>query len=272
MSQFMTIAEVSRLSGISAETIRHYERLGLIHPLRNDQTGYRYYTIVDICLIGKIQTFLQCGFSLKESKEMLNNMDISNMNSFFDERIRELEQQMLESFKRIHGMRRKGRQLSLIESNMGKFSLKTRPAMYLLNTYEDGKVINLPDLEEVHAAWFKRQVFTFPFERWEETGESASLHQIVQYVGLGIEKKDFADSGLEYNELMTEYPEIPCVHTVLAVRNPVETRDKILEIIDNYMMEQGLTQNGDILFETLFLSEADGQAVYYRSVWIPYKH
>ena len=135
MSQMMTIAEVSRLSGISAETIRHYERLGLIHPLRNDQTGYRYYTIVDICLIGKIQTFLQCGFSLKESKEMLNNMDISDMNSFFDDRIRDLELQMLESFKRIHGMRRKGRQLSLIESNMGKFSLKTRPAMYLLNTY-----------------------------------------------------------------------------------------------------------------------------------------
>lgn len=268
----MTIAEVSRLSGISAETIRHYERLGIIHPQRNNQTGYRYYTIVDICLIGKVQAFLQCGFSLKEAKEMIKNTDICDINSFFDDRIKKLEHEMLESFKRIHGMRRKSRQLSLIETNLNKFSFRTRPAMYLLNTYIDGKVIDRPGLEAEHAAWFKRQVFTFPFERWEETGEGLSSRQIVQFVGLGIEKNDFYESGLDFNELMVEYPELPCVHTVLAVRNPIETRNEILGIIDNYMMEHGLKQSGEILFETLFLSESENQPVYYRSVWIPYKY
>ena len=72
MNDRMTIAEASRLSGLSPETIRHYERLGILHPDRNEQTGYRYYSLRDICLLGKIQSFLQCGFSLKEIKRMID--------------------------------------------------------------------------------------------------------------------------------------------------------------------------------------------------------
>ena len=39
----MTIAEVSRAYGISADTLRYYERIGLIPPVPRTKGGVRNY-------------------------------------------------------------------------------------------------------------------------------------------------------------------------------------------------------------------------------------
>ena len=40
----MTIAEVSRKYEISADTLRYYERIGLIHPFPETKVGYETMT------------------------------------------------------------------------------------------------------------------------------------------------------------------------------------------------------------------------------------
>ena len=41
-----TIGELAKILGITAETIRYYERKGIIAPIHDQETGYRYYTIL----------------------------------------------------------------------------------------------------------------------------------------------------------------------------------------------------------------------------------
>lgn len=43
----MTIAEVSKKYGISADTLRYYERIGMIPPVTRNQSGFRDYTEED---------------------------------------------------------------------------------------------------------------------------------------------------------------------------------------------------------------------------------
>ena len=40
----MTIAEVSRKMDISADTLRYYERIGLIPPVKRSKSGIRDYS------------------------------------------------------------------------------------------------------------------------------------------------------------------------------------------------------------------------------------
>ena len=40
----MTIAEVSRKYGLSADTLRYYERIGLIPHVNRNKSGIRNYT------------------------------------------------------------------------------------------------------------------------------------------------------------------------------------------------------------------------------------
>ena len=42
-----TISEMASLLGVTTHTLRYYEKMGLIRPEVNEDTGYRYYTVTD---------------------------------------------------------------------------------------------------------------------------------------------------------------------------------------------------------------------------------
>lgn len=45
MKQYFTIGEAAKAVRTTAETLRHYDRIGLVKPSRTDEwTNYRYYT------------------------------------------------------------------------------------------------------------------------------------------------------------------------------------------------------------------------------------
>jgi DNA-binding transcriptional MerR regulator len=48
VSTRITIAEAAERSGLSAHTLRYYERVGLIHPVGRGQNGHRRYGRDDI--------------------------------------------------------------------------------------------------------------------------------------------------------------------------------------------------------------------------------
>ena len=67
----MTIGQVARQAGVGVETIRFYEREGLIdEPARRD-SGYRQYSPDVVKRILFIKRAKELGFSLKEVQELL---------------------------------------------------------------------------------------------------------------------------------------------------------------------------------------------------------
>ena len=68
----MTIGQVAKQTGVGIETIRFYERRGLIdEPPRRD-SGYRQYSEDVIARIEFIKRAKELGFSLKEINELLS--------------------------------------------------------------------------------------------------------------------------------------------------------------------------------------------------------
>ena len=66
MSQLLTIGKVAALAEVSADTIRYYERLGLLpKPLRTP-AGYRLYADAIVHRLDVIRSAQKFGFSLGE--------------------------------------------------------------------------------------------------------------------------------------------------------------------------------------------------------------
>ncbi|MDQ3013943.1 MAG: heavy metal-responsive transcriptional regulator [Acidobacteriota bacterium] len=61
----MRIGELARLSGVSADTLRHYERKGLLKPLRQSN-GYREYPQQAVTRVQMIRRALALGFRLDD--------------------------------------------------------------------------------------------------------------------------------------------------------------------------------------------------------------
>lgn len=68
-----TVAEVSRMTGVSVRALHHYDAIGLLKPARVTDAGYRIYN--DACLrrLQSILLFRELEFPLKQIAAMLNS-------------------------------------------------------------------------------------------------------------------------------------------------------------------------------------------------------
>ena len=65
----VTIKQAVELTGLSADTLRYYEKEGFIKPRRQDN-GYRYYSEKDIAILKNLVVLRYAHFSLAEIKGM----------------------------------------------------------------------------------------------------------------------------------------------------------------------------------------------------------
>lgn len=67
----LTIGKVARLAGIGVETVRFYEREGLLNRPPRKGSGYRQYPEESIHRLRFIKRAKELGFTLREIKELL---------------------------------------------------------------------------------------------------------------------------------------------------------------------------------------------------------
>lgn len=68
----LSIGQVARLAGVGVQTVRYYEREGLIEEPPRAESGYRQYPQEAPRRIGFIRHAKELGFSLKEIGELLS--------------------------------------------------------------------------------------------------------------------------------------------------------------------------------------------------------
>ena len=61
----MTITEVSEKFGLSQDTLRYYERIGLIPPVNRNKSGNRDYTETDCKWVNFIKCMRNAGLSIE---------------------------------------------------------------------------------------------------------------------------------------------------------------------------------------------------------------
>lgn len=67
-----TIGQVAERAEVSTDSIRFYEREGLLAPENRTESGYRLYTDEAVRRIGFIKHAQECGFTLSDIRELLD--------------------------------------------------------------------------------------------------------------------------------------------------------------------------------------------------------
>lgn len=65
----MTIQEVAEVTGISAYTIRFYEKCGILPPIQRTASGIRQFTDADVRFLRFLRELKRTGMSLEEIAE-----------------------------------------------------------------------------------------------------------------------------------------------------------------------------------------------------------
>ena len=67
----LTIGRLAKRARVSTDSIRFYEREGLIGPTAKTSSGYRLYSDAALDRLGFIKHAQRCGFSLAEIRSLL---------------------------------------------------------------------------------------------------------------------------------------------------------------------------------------------------------
>ena len=91
--EIFTTKQLAEKAGVINETIRYYERKGLLPPPARSASGYRQYTNDDLKRMLFIKMAKEHGFTLKEIKELLD-LRVSENSTCND--VREIAQHKIE--------------------------------------------------------------------------------------------------------------------------------------------------------------------------------
>lgn len=74
----LKIGDFSKLSRVSFRMLRHYDEIGLLHPVQTDPiSGYRYYQASQLSIAGRITALREMGFGLAEIGQILSEPEDS---------------------------------------------------------------------------------------------------------------------------------------------------------------------------------------------------
>lgn len=83
MKKYFSVGEAAKAVHTTSETLRHYDRIGLVKPGKKDEwTGYRYYTEQDIVRLNTVRALQLMDLPLREIKKVLEYDDLEKIVDF----------------------------------------------------------------------------------------------------------------------------------------------------------------------------------------------
>ncbi|MFC4303711.1 MerR family transcriptional regulator [Cohnella boryungensis] len=78
--QLYSIGQASKICNLSIQTLRFYDKLGLVNPSETDKfTGYRYYSNLDLLHVKVVQGLKSLNFTLEEIAHTLKSNKLNSM-------------------------------------------------------------------------------------------------------------------------------------------------------------------------------------------------
>ncbi|GMQ88966.1 MAG: Hg(II)-responsive transcriptional regulator [Gammaproteobacteria bacterium] len=105
ISAKLTIGRLAEQAGVNIETIRYYQRIGLVSEPPKPQHGYRIYPADAISRIRFVKRAQDLGFALKEITDLLslNDGDCSEARAMAEQK-REMIETRIRDLLRIQGV------------------------------------------------------------------------------------------------------------------------------------------------------------------------
>ena len=109
MKPGFTVGETARICSIPADTLRYYDKIGLIHPSVMGENGYRYYKYEDFLFLNTIKYLKKLGMPLADMKKLFDRRckEATRQNFFLqldqiNQQIEELQGIRLQLLRNIH--------------------------------------------------------------------------------------------------------------------------------------------------------------------------
>ncbi len=260
--QKIKISEAAKTLGIAPETLRHYEKKHIIKPEKADGSGYRFFTMNDLCVLSKVRGFMQYGFSIDDSYQLVMSEGIEQTKEMLLSRADTIQEDIRLQMAKLQSLYARMNLINRAMDNIGRFSLRTAEDYYLLEQFD--KKGNLIGDFEQNSDWIN-QTITYPFSIMSGKDFSSGILN-SKMMGLSLE----ASQRTPEIEISVNTVHIflgKCIYTGCILNS--QNINPITESVNTYLSQMGLSLRGDIMERTISTMITDGEISYLAELWIP---
>ena len=263
MEKTYTISEVSKLLGLTIDTIRFYEKKDMLHPKVNPRNKYRIYDLynilelLDIIFYRHLEIPVADMYSIMHEKDERKALElIEKKRTECENRVR-YEQQLLKKLNYLCSIMRPA-----IDRN---FEIRTRkfPTSYVLLKSGDEDISHGIVLKNITGLTKDEYVLGSVIKAYDKDLNEKMMYYTIEKE---IIEEIFGDRDFE-NELVDEFT---ALSMVVPLENNVLDR-KYIDRLKNYAIKEGIETEDFILtheINTTTYSDADHQ---YAEIYLKIK-
>lgn len=237
------IGDLARLFNLSTESIRHYERQGLIHPQKAEGSSYRYYQAWDMAVLSACRQYRALGFTLEESAEMLGQHNPGDVLDELRGREEAIEKEIARQCQMLRTVRAWRREAEAACALMGRFELETNAATRFL-PYQYGDELTR---DEAHLSCVREWLGHIPYVyvgMLVPLAAGACMDAPVT-VGLGMAEVGADVLKPASHESVVMIPSRLCLHTAFHFESGAFDWDEWARSLFAQLDQRGLQADGN---------------------------
>lgn len=268
------IGEIARAFGVTAESIRHYEAKGLIHPKRNKENNYRVYSEWDMFSLMDSSVYRKFNFSLQDYADAVDSGTLRQFHQTMKEKSSSLKEQIFREQLLLEYMTFWQEQLEQCILNQGTFLVERVPDMWFLPIGKKHAGDDLDGFEitsEEMAAMASMTPYCVPTFQTAFSQLRADGDIKIVRGGL-IFDSDLQKTGIEIDkEKAILLPEKIYLKYAVDIGDIGELNASVFIPVSKYLSERGWKASGEIYGK--YLARVRAEDTYHRYVvlYIPLK-
>lgn len=263
MNYKWTIGEMAKLFNVSTDTLRYYEKSGLLSSDRHQENGYRYYSYEALFVLMDILLFRNIGVAVKDIQPMVTTMDLGDMKQVLLRNDRLVEEKIQALISQRAMLAKIIAQYERCEQQLGKFSIVPAPAFrskFLGEQVED--MIELIRQYQPDQSWMHNVRYTLLLS------PGKFLHKRSfdsAQIGISFDEQTLSKFEFSEQEQFAALTDKDCLYTVLGTDYSGQENALLAKALA-WLQEQGRAAAGPLLGSYLASCHKDG--LDYYEIWI----
>jgi DNA-binding transcriptional MerR regulator len=122
--KMLKISQVAGMLNITSDSLKFYEDKKLLFPKRNEENGYREYSLMDILDILTINFYRNLNFEIKKIQEIRKNKSIDDLYELLKQQEQKTEEEIKLKQKVLDNIRNTVSDYKRVKENLGGFTIR----------------------------------------------------------------------------------------------------------------------------------------------------
>lgn len=264
-----TIGDFSKILGITVDTLRLYEKCGIVKPIKNKENSYRYFQDLDARKLLLSRWYRSMEISLNDVTDLVNNPTIEKITQKVEETELDLKEKIKMNTLLLNKISEIKKDITEIQYSLYQFKMKKLSGIYRLKQTDKDSLLKDISIKDIANNWINS--FPYSFRSCRLDKKSFFEENYLDYNwGLAIFEDEIQYFDLTINEA-TEYISAQTyLSTVLLVTDSEEYLSKSsIQFIIDYLSQNNYTVIGDIIGKLIITAEVNLKVQTYIELDIP---